>query len=130
MILEQFYQILVKKNKNYKEHITLINEPLLPCNIKRVIGSLDMIVTGRVHASVAATSQCIPTVYMEYDRRVIYSDKMTGFSAQLGMEEFVCEPQNLKELKEKVTECFNHLDSVKARLENIIPIIKEEAKDI
>lgn len=130
MILEQFYRILLKKNPKYEEHIKLINEPLLPCDIKKVIGSLDMLVTGRVHASVAATSQCVPTVYVEYDRRVIYSDKMTGFSSQLGMEEFVCEPQNLKELKEKVTECFNHLDSVKARLENIIPIIKEEAKDI
>ena len=128
MILEQFYQILLKKDLKYKEHIELIDEPLLPCDIKKVIGSLDMLITGRVHASVAATSQCIPTVYVEYDRRVIYSDKMTGFSAQLGMEEFVCEPQNWVGLREKVTECFNHLDAVKARLEHIIPVIKQEAQ--
>ena len=106
----------------------LVDEPLLPCDIKKVIGGLDMLITGRVHASVAATSQCIPTVYIEYDRRVIYSDKMTGFSAQLGMEEFVCEPQNGEVLKEKVAECFNNLDSVKIRLEEVIPVIKEEAQ--
>lgn len=127
MILEQFYHILLDKNSKYKDHIQLINEPLLPCDIKKVISSLDMLITGRVHASVAATSQCIPTVYVEYDRRVIYSDKMTGFSAQLGMEEYVCEPQDEEGLRGKVTKCYQHLDEVKSNLEYVIPIIKEEA---
>ena len=62
MILEQLYHILLKKNPKYEEHIKLIDEPLLPCDIKKVIGNLDMLITGRVHASVAATSQCVPTV--------------------------------------------------------------------
>ena len=127
MILEQFYHILLDKNSKYKDHIQLINEPLLPCDIKKVISSLDMLITGRGHASVAATSQCIPTVYVEYDRRVIYSDKMTGFSAQLGMEEYVCEPQDEEGLRGKVTKCYQHLDEVKSNLEYVIPIIKEEA---
>ena len=129
LILEQFYHILLEKNSKYEEHIKLINEPLLPCDIKKVIGGLDMLITGRVHASVAATSQCIPTVYIEYDRRVIYSDKMTGFSAQLGMEEFVCEPQNGEHLKEKVTECFNHIEDIKTRLKKKIPTIQQKAQD-
>lgn len=127
MILEQFYNILLNKNSRYKEHIQLIDEPLLPCDIKKVIGSLDMLITGRVHASVAATSQCIPTVYVEYDRRVIYSDKMTGFSAQLGMEEYVCEPQDGDGLKEKVAKCFRQLDEVKESLEHVIGTIKKDA---
>ena len=127
MILEQFYNILVNKNSRYKEHIQLIDEPLLPCDIKKVIGSLDMLITGRVHASVAATSQCIPTVYVEYDRRVIYSDKMTGFSALLGMEEYVCEPQDRESLRGKVTKCFRQLDEVKERLEHVIGTIKKDA---
>ena len=88
-----------------------------------------MLITGRVHASVAATSQCVPTVFVEYDRRVIYSDKMTGFSAQLGMEKFVCNPQDSEQLKEKVAICYNQLNMVKSELENIIPTIKEEAKN-
>lgn len=127
MILEQFYNILVNKNSRYKEHIQLIDEPLLPCDIKKVIGSLDMLITGRVHASVAATSQCIPTVYVEYDRRVIYSDKMTGFSALLGMEEYVCEPQDRESMRGKVTKCFRQLDEVKESLEHVIGTIKKDA---
>lgn len=129
MILEQFHHILLKKNPEYEKNVKLINEPLLPCDIKKVIGSLDMLITGRVHASVAATSQCVPTVFVEYDRRVIYSDKMTGFSAQLGMEKFVCNPQDSEQLKEKVAICYNQLNMVKSELENIIPTIKEEAKN-
>lgn len=44
------------------------------------------------------------------------------------MEEFVCEPQNWDGLRDKVTECFRHLDDVKARLEETVPVIKEEAQ--
>lgn len=127
VILEQFYQILIRRNANYREHIILIDEPLLPCDIKRVMGKLDMLVTGRVHASVAATSQCIPTVYIEYDRNVIYSDKMTGFSAQLGMERFVCTPGNLEQLKEKVEACYNNLGQIRKDLEQTVPDIKNKA---
>lgn len=130
MILEQFYHILLERNLGYKNRITLINEPLLPCDIKMVISKLDMLVTGRVHASVSATSQCIPTVYIEYDSRVIYSDKMTGFSAQLGMEEFVCEPGNLEKMKEKVGTCYASLAQVKKRLEEVVPDIKSKAINV
>ena len=85
MILNQFYKLLVDRNQNYREHVILVDEPLLPCNIKKLIGRLDMLITGRVHASVAATSQCVPTVYMEYNQNVIYSDKMyVFFHADLG----------------------------------------------
>lgn len=86
IILKQFYDIL---QTNYHEAVTIIDEPLLPCDIKSVIGKLDMCVTGRVHASVASISQCVPTVFMEYDRNVIYSDKMSGFAEQTGMQEYV-----------------------------------------
>lgn len=130
LILNQFYEILIKKHPEYKKHILLIDEPLLPCNIKKVIGSLDMLITGRVHASVAATSQCVPTVYIEYDDNVIYSDKMTGFSAQLGMEKYVCKPEDLEMIISKVGNCFEHLDEVRTHFNSVIPEIKKKAIDV
>lgn len=130
LILEKFYQLMIKKNDIYQDHVTLINEPLLPCNMKYLIGNMDMLVTGRVHASVAATSQCIPTVYVEYDKNVIYSDKMTGFSEQLGMEEFVCEPGSAEIFKRTVTECHDHLSQIREQLKVVIPEIKEKATEI
>ena len=103
----------------------MVDEPLLPCDIKALIGKLDMLITGRVHASVAATSQCIPTVYIEYDRRVIYSDKMYGFSSLLNMDKYVCVPGDLEGLIQTVTECYNNLEQIKKKLEKTIPQIKQ-----
>ena len=129
-ILKRFYEILIEKNEKDKSEIILIDEPLLPVYLKTVIGRLDMLVTGRVHASVAATSQCVPTVFMEYDRRVIYSDKMLGFSQQLGMEQYVCMPGNFEDIKNCVDECFCHREEVKKYLENKMIEIKKEADNI
>ena len=44
MILNQFYKLLVDRNQNYREHVILVDEPLLPCNIKKLIGRLDMLI--------------------------------------------------------------------------------------
>lgn len=130
LILQRFYEILTKDKDVSNDRIILVDEPLLPCNMKALIGKLDMLVTGRVHASVAATSQCIPTVFIEYDERVIYSDKMTGFSKQLGLETFVCNPKNLQEMKEKVECCYVHRRQVEKHLQSVIPDIKEKAINV
>lgn len=127
VILEQFYRILLEKDASYRQHITLIDEPLLPCDIKRVIGALDMLITGRVHASVAAASQCVPTVYIEYDSRVIYSDKMSGFSGILNMQRFVCKPEDGEQMREKVRDCYIHLKEVREQLEENVPVVKQQA---
>ena len=126
-ILKQFYDIL---QTDYHEDVVIIDEPLLPCDIKTVIGKLDMLITGRVHASVASVSQCVPTVFMEYDRNVIYSDKMLGFSEQTGMQEYVCEPENTEQLIENVSKCFNQLDLIRERLHDSVNNIQNMADEI
>ena len=130
MILRKFYQLLILKDEDYKKHVILVDEPLLPCNMKELIGKLDMLITGRVHASVAATSQYVPTIYMEYDRRVIYSDKMYGFSSLLGMEKYVCMPEDLDGLIEKVTLCYDSLENIKKDLKEKIPVIKKSVESV
>ncbi len=127
MILERFYEILINQNSKYKEHIILVNEPLLPCDLKQMIGQMDMLVTGRVHASVAATSLCVPTVFVEYDRRVIYSDKMYGFSEQLGLEEYVTEPGNTEAFMETIQKCFEQQKFIRKHLEITIPEVQNKA---
>lgn len=128
VILHKFYELLLERNKDYEKNVTLVDEPLLPCDVKMLIGKLDMLITGRVHASVAATSQCIPTVYIEYDRNVIYSDKMYGFSSQIGMEKYVCMPEDVEGLITTVTDCYQNMELVKSQLQRIIPQIKEQAE--
>ena len=130
IILEQLYRIICSRFGEYASRIVLIDEPLLPCNIKSVIGKMDMLITGRVHASVAATSQYIPTVYIEYDRRVIYSDKMLGFSGQIGMSDYVCEPSNLETLIVKFDNCYANLNDIRNQLITNVNSIKREADNV
>ena len=130
LILQRFFEILIHKKKVDGRRVLLIDEPLLPGDMKAVIGMFDMLITGRVHASVAATSQCVPTVFIEYDRRVIYSDKMTGFSKQLGLDSLVCNPEDLQEMKKKVTYCFQNRKKIETHLRSVIPVIQEKAENI
>lgn len=128
VILNQFYNILIAKYPEYKDRIHLVDEPLLPCDLKSLIGRFDMLVTGRVHASVAATSQCVPTMFIEYDRRVIYSDKMTGFSAQLDMEDYVCSPEDVQKMLRLADKCFENRYAIRKKLEERMKDIKNWAE--
>ncbi len=129
-ILNDFYHILIKSRPELKKHIILVNEPLVPKRLKAVIGKFDMLITGRVHASVAAISQYVPTVFVEYDQRIIYSDKMFGFSQQVGLEEYVCAPGNLNEFRNKVDRCFEEREMIHRDLCVIIPELQTAVKKV
>ncbi|MDD6217865.1 MAG: polysaccharide pyruvyl transferase family protein [Selenomonadaceae bacterium] len=130
IILNRLYELLINKNSDYRDSIVLVDEPLLPIQLKTLIGKFYMLVTGRVHASVAATSQCVPTVFMEYDRRVIYSDKMLGFSQQLGLEQFVCIPGNYDRIRDCVDDCFSKNEEIRQHLQIKMRDIKMRADSI
>ncbi len=129
-ILNNFYEIVIDENPDLKKHIILISQPLLPKKLKAVISRFDMLITGRVHASVAATSQYVPTVFVEYDQRVIYSDKMSGFSEQMGLEEYVCAPGDLNEFRNKVDRCFEERKMIHRDLCVRIPELQKAAKKV
>ena len=130
-ILKQFFEIMMKKtiNNEIAQRIYLIDRPMLPANMKAFIGDLDLLITGRVHASVAALSQCVPAVFIEYDQRVIRSDKMTGFSAQLGMEKFVSSPDDTESLIASVDMCIKSLGKIKKNIQEVLPTIQNAAEE-
>ena len=59
--------------------------------IKSVIGACDFFVGSRMHACIAALSQCVPAV------AVAYSDKFIGVLKTIGMEGAVADPRYLDE---------------------------------
>lgn len=129
VILQQFCTLLKGRNPEIADRICLVEEPLLPYDLKGLIGKLDMLITGRVHASVAATSQMVPTVFMEYDRRVIYSDKMSGFSEQMGLEEYVCTPDDLEQMIRVTERCMQNKELIEKQLQIEIPKLQRLAED-
>ena len=128
-ILKQLREVVIKrriiKNEN---QLILLKEPCLPRMTKKIIGQFEMMVTGRVHASVAAISQYVPTVFLTYDQRWISSTKMYGFSSLVGVGDLVCEPENKQEILEKVDYCYRNLEKIKKVLLENIPIVKDKAR--
>lgn len=129
-ILAQLKEIVLNRgNLKRPEDFILLKGPFLPKMTKSIIGKFDMMITGRVHASVAAISQYVPTVFLTYEQKWMPSTKMYGFSSLAGVEEFVCEPADEIGITEKVDDCYYHLSEIKSRLEINIPVVKQRARN-
>ena len=128
-ILCQLREVVLKRGKvKCEEDLICLPGPYLPAVTKSLIGQFDMMVTGRVHASVAAVSQCIPTVFMTYEQSFIPSTKMYGFADLSGVGEFVCEPGQKEKMIQVIDRCYNQLPEIRERLKRTIPKVKEKAK--
>ncbi len=94
---------------------------------KAIVGSFDMLVSGRVHAAVAALSQNIPTVIIDYGHEP-KAHKLLGFAAVVGVQEYVANPCNSNDLKDKIRTCWENRSVYKKHLEIKIPTVKEAAR--
>lgn len=129
LILNQLYEVILKRGiVNNINDVVLINKPYLPEIVKTIIGNFNIMVTGRVHASVAAISQNVPTVFMTYEKSFIPSTKMYGFASLVDLDEFVCEPRMKEDIKNKINKCYNNSIEIRKRLEKRIPKVKELAR--
>lgn len=123
-ILKQLQGIILKRGNIQEGDIVCLEGPYLPRVTKTIIGKFDMFITGRVHASVAAITQCVPTVFMTYEKSFIPSTKMYGFADLAGIGELVCEPGDKEGMMDKVIYCYDNMDSIRKRLEKRIPEVQ------
>lgn len=94
---------------------------------KAIIGSFDMLVSGRVHAAVSGLSQQVPTVIIDYGHEP-KAHKLLGFATVAGAEEYVADPANLVDLKGKVTSCWQNRADIIAMLNERIPQVHAQAR--
>lgn len=128
-ILNQLKEIIVKRGMVNPEDLVLLNGPYLPKITKAIIGCFDMMITGRVHASVAAISQLIPTVFINYEGNFIPSTKMYGFADLAGVGKLVCEPGDKEKLISNIDYCMEHLEDIHGILAANIPDIQRKAHE-
>lgn len=129
-ILKQLRDVVIERQRiKNQDDIILLDGPYLPKVTKSIIGKFDMMVTGRVHASVAAVSQNVPTVFINYEGSFIPSTKMYGFANLAGVGELVCEPKDLEKIEHTIDYCINNLSEIHERLEKNIPNIKAMARN-
>jgi colanic acid/amylovoran biosynthesis protein len=96
------------------------------CNsneLKAVIGRCDLFIGSRMHACIAATTQCIPTVSLSY------SEKFAGVMGTMGMESLVADLKTMDERQvlDVVQNAVEHRDELRSQLEHRIPKVRERA---
>lgn len=120
---KQLFDIIVKRKNIDIKKIVLQEKLLNAWDIKAFIGSLDMLISGRIHAAVAAMSQFVPTIIIDYGHEP-KAHKLKGFARVAGMEHMVVDPQDEKILYKKVDYCLKNLENIKKELESNIPKVK------
>ncbi len=110
----------------FVRRIILVKGPYDHKEIKYIIGSCDFFIGSRMHACIAALSQCIPTV------GVAYSGKFAGVFESIGLLDCVADARVLDErgLIEKVWSVFQRRDVIRKHLEQVIPQVRENIQSV
>lgn len=124
-ILKQLDSLLQKRS-NCSDYI-ILDKLLNPWETKKIISQFNFLVSGRVHAAVAALSQNVPTVMIDYGDE-FEAHKTKGFAKLVGVENFVCNPNDLKDIISKLTNCYNNLSEIKSYLNLQNPKIINQVK--
>lgn len=94
---------------------------------KAIIAKFDMLISGRVHGAVAALSQGVPTVIIDYGHEP-KAHKLRGFAKVVGQEEYIVNPANVEEMIKKAQQCWDDRLNIHEELINCMPFIREKAK--
>lgn len=122
---EQLHRIL--SDRGFSDDISLICGLYTPAETKAIIRQFDMLVSGRVHAAVAALSQCIPTVIIDYGHEP-KAHKLKGFAEVSGVAEFVVDPTDPESLKAKINRVWIERQKIVRDLEKRMPEVRVLAK--
>jgi polysaccharide pyruvyl transferase WcaK-like protein len=109
-------------NRKYPGRIFFSRGRYNHTDIKYVIGLCDFFIGSRMHACIAALSQCIPAV------GIAYSKKFQGVFASIGLESCVAQAYNCsrEEVLSIVEAGFARRDETRAKLEEVVPGVKAD----
>lgn len=124
-IIKKVAEILKSRGKA-KNIFTLdgIYDPLMT---KSIISRFDMLISGRIHGAIAALSQYIPTVIIDYGHEP-KAHKLQGFAMMLGVEKYLADPSKKNDLIIKFRECWKERKAIKNHLKNRVPEVRKLAK--
>jgi polysaccharide pyruvyl transferase WcaK-like protein len=113
--------ILKSFASHYPGRVHAITKPLSERELKWVIGNTDFFVGSRMHACIAALSQCIPAVGLAY------SDKFLGVFQSVGMGDFTVDLRAASS-SEVISRCLEAVEArheIGQRLRMQVPSVKE-----
>jgi colanic acid/amylovoran biosynthesis protein len=124
-MLCQIYDLLKERGNIDMEHVFRLDSLQYPWEAHAFLGRLDMLVSGRVHGSVASLSQCVPTMAISYKSGPL-PHKMLAFYELVGMGRFVVSRKETSFIPcfEKL---YNNLDFISKELARNVPKARRRA---
>jgi len=123
-IIKKVEEIL--KDRGIAKNIFSLNEIYDPKTTKAIIGNFDILISGRIHGAVAALSQAVPTVIIDYGHEP-KAHKVRGFSKLIGVRKYLADPSKKDDLISKFRDCWSHRVSIRKHLDKRMPWIKKLA---
>lgn len=124
-IAKQLQKVVEKRG--VAQDVIALDDPSHAWETKAIVGSMDMVVSGRVHAAVAALSLNVPTVIIDYGHEP-KAHKLKGFATIAGVQGYVVDPSSKGELKNVVKTCWDNLDRYSGFLRSHMPSVRKQAK--
>lgn len=126
-VVKQLYEVVHKRGNVNMNKINLVEGIYNPKQMKAIIRQFDMLVSGRVHGAVAGLSQFIPTVIIDYGHEP-KTHKLRGFAEVAQVGEYIADPSDIIDMKNKVSLCWNNRIEYSNQLRKRIPVVQELAK--
>lgn len=107
-----------------KSAVEIIKGEYKPQELKGIIGLCDLFIGARMHATIASTSMCVPTI------GIAYSHKMYGIIGEmLGQSRYIIDIKelNYEKLIATIDDAWTNREKIKTDLEVVIPDVKEKA---
>lgn len=113
----------VFKGVTHKESFKILVKDYAPEELKGMIGQMDLFIGTRMHSNIFSTSMCVPTV------AIGYRHKTEGIMKTLGLEEYVCNINNLKfkDVSKKIKEAWINKEKIKENLKTEIKNMRHQA---
>lgn len=115
-------QLLESIDEQYAHRIHLIAREYNQSELKGIISSCDFFIGSRMHACIAAISQCIPTIGLAY------SKKFKEVFECVGLEQSVIDMRRngAEEILSAISEAYDKRADITEYLENVIPSAQEK----
>jgi colanic acid/amylovoran biosynthesis protein len=94
---------------------------------RAIISNFDFLLSGRIHGAVQGLSQFIPTGIIEYGHEP-KAHKLRGFATLCGMEDLICCPSDLNEMKRVVKSLVKDKEKIVQNLKKNIPLVQDLAR--
>jgi polysaccharide pyruvyl transferase WcaK-like protein len=107
--------------QEYGEYLRVLEDRYTEGEVKFVIGKCDFFTGSRMHACIAAVSQCVPSV------PVAYSEKFIGVMRTIGTEAYVADARKMpiEEILQMMGKTLDDRVAIRAKLEGSMPQVKQ-----